>query len=178
MATIKELGQGAQKLSHPFKMADGNAAAGVAAVDARIDQGRQIIDMNDAAVTLVLGESATGEVRIVNSLLYVDPNSTGATEDLTMPAAANWRGPICITNTGGETIVVKDSAGIVVGTITPRAMGIVTSNGTNVFLAFAPRGEGGVQRSAGTITSAQVLALNATPQTIVPAPGAGFVSNC
>lgn len=175
MATIRELGQGAQKLSHPFKMADGNAAAGVAAVDARIEQGRQIIDMNDAAVTLVLGEAAAGQVRMVNSLLYVDPNSTGANEDLTMPAAADWRGPVSIVNTGGETIVVKNAAGIVAGTITPRAMGIVTSDGTNIYMVFAPRGEGGLQRSAGTITSAQVLALNGTPQTIVAAPGAGFV---
>lgn len=174
MATIRELGQGAQKLSHPFKMADGNAAAGVAAVDARIEQGRQIIDMNDAAVTLVLGEAATGQVRMVNSLLYVDPNSTGATEDLTMPAAADWRGPVSIVNTGGETIVVKNAAGIVAGTITPRAMGIVTSDGTNIYMVFAPRGEAAVQRATGTIGAAATRSLNSAPATLVAAPGAGF----
>ena len=30
------------------------------------------------------------------------------------------------------------------------------------------------QRLKGTVTSAELLALNATPQTLVPAPGAGF----
>lgn len=135
MATIRELGQGAQKLSHPLKMADGNAAAGVAAVDARIEHGAQTIDMADAAVELTLGEAASGQVRLVSNFVSVDPNSSGASENLKLPAASAFRGPYTIynSNLAGKDIAIIDQADAAVFTLRGGQTVNIRSNGTSIF---------------------------------------------
>jgi len=73
-------------------------------------QGTQTIDMADASVTLV--RAGTGGTLLTASVLLVDPNSSGADEDLLLPPEADCTGLVLdIYNTGGEGIVVKDDSG-------------------------------------------------------------------
>lgn len=78
----------------------------------------QQIDMADAAVQLVLGTAGAGEVKLTGQVLAIDPNSGGASEDLTLPTATTLAGlMVWIKNIGSQSIVVKYS-GSTIATIT------------------------------------------------------------
>ena len=74
----------------------------------------QVIDMNDAQVTLVVDTpenipAASGEVVLKSNTLLVDPNSSGTSEDLLLPAEADAPNvELFVLNTGGESIAVKE----------------------------------------------------------------------
>jgi hypothetical protein len=91
----------------------------------------QAIDMADAAVALVYGTAGAGEVKITGQALFVDPNSGGASEVLTLPPEATSVGVVLdIFNTGGESIAVEDDAAGAVLTIPTGKAGRVACNGT------------------------------------------------
>lgn len=70
------------------------------------------VDMADGTWSLVLGAAGASETKLTGNIVFCDPNSTGAGEDLRLPPVAGSAGlPIDIINTGGENIVVKDSTG-------------------------------------------------------------------
>lgn len=62
------------------------------------------INMNDAAVVLTTATFS-------GNVLLVDPESTGAGEDLTLPSPTTYRGFYLGMNVGGENVVVKDHNG-------------------------------------------------------------------
>lgn len=91
----------------------------------------QVIDMADAAVTLVWGAAAgAGEVLVTSNMLIVDPNSGGAGEDLGLSESLPSGLMLFIQNTGGENIVVKSSGGSTLGTIATGKAGAVVTNGS------------------------------------------------
>lgn len=96
-----------------------------AATITELKLGVQTIDMADAAVALTAA-TLTGNV------LFVDPNSAGAAEDLKLPPEADCAGTVLIiVNTGGEHITVKDDAGTTtLVIIEDTETGIAVCNGT------------------------------------------------
>jgi hypothetical protein len=92
----------------------------------------QTIDMASTQVTLVLEDpEETGELKLVGQLLFVDANSNG-TEDLVLPAEDESTGLwLIIVNTGGESIVVKNSADdATVVTVATTEISMVACDGT------------------------------------------------
>lgn len=85
----------------------------------------QVIDMADDAVEIVYGITAgAGQVAVTTSRLLVDPNSGGASEDLTIDTTAAGL-VLVIKNTGGEDIVVKSNGGSTYGTIAAGGIGVL-----------------------------------------------------
>lgn len=97
----------------------------------------QTIDMADATHTLVVNTTATtGQTRITGGVLYVDPNSAGAGENLVFPAEADIADLfLVIRNTGDERIYIQNDTPALVGTIGPQSTGLVTCDGTNLRVA-------------------------------------------
>jgi hypothetical protein len=94
--------------------------------------GLQTIDMADAAHALVYGTAGAAQTKLVSNLLVVDPNSGGASEDLTLPPEATSTGVmLVILNSGGEGIVVKEDGGATVITLDTAQHGIVVCDGTS-----------------------------------------------
>lgn len=93
--------------------------------------GIQTIDMADAAHALVYGTAGAAQTQVTGNYLVVDPNSGGASEDLTLPPEATSTGiMLVILNSGGEGIVVKDDAGGTVITLDTAQHGLVICDGT------------------------------------------------
>lgn len=91
----------------------------------------QTIDMADAAVALVYGTAGVGEVKLTGQVLFVDPNSGGASEVLTLPPEATSVGVVLdIFNSGGEGIAVEDDAAGAVVTIPTGKAARVACDGT------------------------------------------------
>lgn len=85
----------------------------------------QSIDMADGAVELVYGITAgAGQVAVTSSRLNVDPNSGGASEDLTIDTTALGL-ILAIANVGGESIVIKSNGGSTLGTIAAGGTALV-----------------------------------------------------
>lgn len=105
------------------------ATTGAATVGTLLTTGVTTVAMGDAAHALVLGTAGAGETQLVGNVVVVDPESSGASETLTIPAAATCAGMILvILNSGGEGVVV-DSSGTIITLDTAQA-GIVASDGT------------------------------------------------
>ena len=91
-----------------------------------------VVAMADGAITLVYATAGAGEVKVTSNILFVDPDSTGASEILTLPPVATSVGvQLTIINTGGEGIVVKDVAAATIITLDTVQHGIVVCDGTN-----------------------------------------------
>lgn len=92
----------------------------------------QVLDMNDATVQLTMDNSTLAGTLLTSNVLRVDPNSSGAGEDLELPAEADAAGVVLwIYNTGGENIVVKDDSGVTtVDTIATTEFGFFFCDGT------------------------------------------------
>ena len=92
----------------------------------------QAIDMSDAAHTLIVtGTAASAQTLAASNVLVVDPNSSGSTEDLTLPAEGSSSGLFfLILNSGGEGIVVKENGGSTIITLDTAQHGIVFCDGT------------------------------------------------
>lgn len=89
----------------------------------------QTIAMGDAALTLTMDVGGTNQ--IMSNVLFVDPESAGASEILTLPAEADCVGLVLfIANTGGEGIVINDDAAGTVATLLTAEHAIVYCNGT------------------------------------------------
>ena len=89
------------------------------------------IDMADAAHALVYGTAGAGQTKLLGNLVVCDPNSGGASEDLTLPPEATSVGvQLTIVNSGGEGIVVKDDGGGTVITLDTAQHGLVFCDGT------------------------------------------------
>lgn len=89
------------------------------------------VDMADAAHALVLGTAGAAETQLTGNMAFVDPNSGGASEILTLPAEANCAGLwIMIANTGGEGIVINDDAAATVATLATAEHALVMCDGT------------------------------------------------
>lgn len=89
------------------------------------------VDMADVTHTLVLGTAGANETKLLGNIVFVDPNSTGASEQLPGPPEANMQGvTLYIANTGGEDILFRDNANAVtIVTISPNETAIVFCNG-------------------------------------------------
>lgn len=90
------------------------------------------IAMADAAHTLlVTGTAAGGQTVITSNVLIVDPQSSGSTEDLNLPAEASCTGLLLIIlNSGGEGIVIKDDGGATKLTLDTAQSGLLYCDGT------------------------------------------------
>tara|TARA_R110002012_G_scaffold277647_1_gene465155 strand:- start:66 stop:536 length:471 start_codon:yes stop_codon:yes gene_type:complete len=90
------------------------------------------IAMGDAAHTLlVTGTAAGGQTVITSNVLIVDPQSSGSTEDLNLPAEASCTGLLLIIlNSGGEGIVIKDDGGATKLTLDTAQSGLLYCDGT------------------------------------------------
>jgi hypothetical protein len=88
--------------------------------------------MNDATVQLTVDPGTTAGTILTSNIMMVDPNSSGAGEDLELPPEADVPGVVLwIYNTGGENIVVKDDAGAVtIDTIATTEFGFFFCDGT------------------------------------------------
>tara|TARA_R100001443_G_scaffold14286_9_gene24218 strand:- start:2428 stop:3273 length:846 start_codon:yes stop_codon:yes gene_type:complete len=169
MSTLAETAYGAHKLTQDFLISDG-----VAETPSRFGLGKQTINMADAAVTLIMGgNTGSGESRLVGNILYVDAQSTGIGESLKLPPEADWRGPLYIYNVGGETVFLQDDAAASLMNILPGSSAVALCDGTTIKLQAVGAAEEVIQQSVGQLSAAQVLALNATPITLVNAPGSG-----
>lgn len=90
-----------------------------------------VVDMADAAHTLVLGTAGAAQTKLTSNIVLVDPNSGGASENFQLPAAASCAGlELTIINTGGEGIVVQGEAAATVITLDTAQHGKVVSSGT------------------------------------------------
>lgn len=92
----------------------------------------QVLDMADATVQLTVDTGTTAGTLLTSNIMRVDPNSSGAGEDLELPPEADVPGVILwIFNTGGENIVVKDdSGGTTIDTIATTEFGFFFCDGT------------------------------------------------
>ena len=92
----------------------------------------QVLDMNDATVQLTMDNSTLAGTLLTSNIMRVDPNSSGAGEDLELPAEADAAGVVLwIYNTGGENIVVKDDSGVTtIDTIATTEFGFFFCDGT------------------------------------------------
>lgn len=90
------------------------------------------VDMADAAHALVLGTAGAAETKLDGNIVFCDPNSAGASEDLTLPPEATSDGLVLyIYNTGGEGIVIKDDAAATVATLATTEHAICACDGTS-----------------------------------------------
>jgi hypothetical protein len=95
------------------------------------------VAMADAAHTLVLGTAGANQTKLVGNLIFADPESGGASENLQLPAAASLSGVVLhIVNTGGEGVVVLGEAAATVITLDTLQHGWVASNGTGWYGAM------------------------------------------
>lgn len=93
--------------------------------------GAQVIDMADAAVTLTRVPGTPTGTTLSGNVLFVDPNSMQASENLLLPHEADMSGALLIIkNTGGENIALQNDAGGAVGTIEDAEAAIVHCDGT------------------------------------------------
>ncbi len=92
----------------------------------------QVLDMADATVQLTLDTGALAGTLLTSNIMRVDPNSSGAGEDLELPPEAAAAGLVLwIYNTGGENIVVKDDSGVTtIDTIATTEFGFFFCDGT------------------------------------------------
>jgi hypothetical protein len=92
----------------------------------------QVLDMNDATVQLTVDPGTTAGTILTSNIMRVDPNSSGAGEDLELPPEADVPGLVLwIYNTGGENIVVKDdSGGSTIDTVATTEFGFFYCDGT------------------------------------------------
>ena len=92
----------------------------------------QVLDMNDATVQLTVDNSTTAGTLLTSNVMRIDPNSSGAGEDLELPPEADVAGVVLwIYNTGGENIVVKDDSGVTtIETIATTEFGFFFCDGT------------------------------------------------
>ena len=92
----------------------------------------EAIAMADAAHTLlVTGTASSAQTKVTSNVLVVDPNSSGSTEDLTLPAEGSSTGLFfLILNSGGEGIVVKENGGSTIITLDTAQHGLVYCGGT------------------------------------------------
>ena len=94
-------------------------------------QSVQTIDMADGAMALVQAAAGAGETLLAGNVLFVDPNSGQATEDLTLTAEATSVGLVLhVFNTGGEGIVIKDDGGSTIVTLDTAQHATLACNGT------------------------------------------------
>lgn len=92
----------------------------------------QAIAMSDAAHTLLTkGTATSGQTVITSNVLIVDPESSGSTEDLNLPAESLCTGLLLIVlNSGGEGIVIKDDGGATKLTLDTAQSGLIFCDGT------------------------------------------------
>jgi hypothetical protein len=84
-----------------------------------------VLDMADAQVALTRAD-------MTGNWMLVDPNSTGAGENLLLPPEADMADVVLfIVNTGGENIVLQDDAAGAIGTIATTKAAIVHCDGTD-----------------------------------------------
>lgn len=114
-----------------------SASVGEIAFDGHFDDGGiwtsgvTTIDMADATHTLVLGTAAANQTQITGNVLFVDPSSGGASENLDLPAVAACKGMVLfIFNTGGEGIVVRGPGPVTVITLDTAQHGMVACDGS------------------------------------------------
>ena len=92
----------------------------------------EAIDMADATHTLLVkGTAASAQTKITSNVLIVDPNSSGSTENLDLPAEALCTGLLLIVlNSGGEGIVIRDDAAATKLTLDTAQAGLLYCDGT------------------------------------------------
>lgn len=92
----------------------------------------EAIAMADAAHTLIVtGTAAAAQTKVTSNVLIVDPQSSGSTENLDLPAEASSTGLFfLILNSGGEGIVVRNDGGGTIITIDTNQHGLVYCDGT------------------------------------------------
>ena len=92
----------------------------------------QVLDMSDATVQLTVDTASVAGTLLTSNVMRVDPNSSGAGEDLELPPEADVPGVVLwIYNTGGENIVVKDDSGVTtIDTIATTEFGFFFCDGT------------------------------------------------
>lgn len=122
--------------------AAGGGGSGVAGAPGKVDivagtlhmANAQTLDMADAEVALTLVPGTPVGTTVSSNILFVDPNSTGGTEDLLLPPEADGNGLVLfIVNTAGgaEEIVVKeDGDSTTIATIGQNEVGYVACDGT------------------------------------------------
>ena len=94
-------------------------------------KGEGIAMGDDAHTLLVSGTAAANQTVITSNVLIVDPESSGATEDLNLPAEASCTGLLLIIlNSGGEGIVIKDDGGATKLTLDTAQSGLLYCDGT------------------------------------------------
>jgi len=104
---------------------EGVASGGLTAM------GVTTVAMNDATHTLTLDAAGAAETQLTGNLVFADPESGGANENLVLPAEADSSGlMLVILNTGGEGIVVQDDTPAAVITLDTAQCGIVACDGT------------------------------------------------
>ncbi len=86
-----------------------------------------VVAMGDAAHTLVVGTAGANQTKIVNNIVVADAESTGLSEDLAFPAAADFVGMLFVANSGGKDIVLTSAGSQVLGA---GEMAIFSSDGT------------------------------------------------
>lgn len=92
----------------------------------------QVIDMSDAAVVLTLVPGTPSGTTLTSNVLFVDPNSMQATENLDLPPEADCNGLVLfVLNTGGEGIVVRSDGGGTIITLDTAQSGLVACDGTS-----------------------------------------------
>lgn len=120
MSQIPEL-MGGRALSHdiPLEAGKGLKVKGQTALVTALSGATSLLALKSEAVAmadathtlLVTGTAASAQTKITSNVLLVDPDSSGSTEILLLPAEALCTGLVLIVlNTGGEGIVIKEDA--------------------------------------------------------------------
>lgn len=156
----------------------------------------QTIDMADAALTLTRSVGNPAGTLLLGNLLYVDPQSSGTSENLLLPPEANCEGLVIhIFNTSGvagEEIAVQNDAGGALVTVAPDRGSVFFCDGTTWFGSTFIMGNVGASDIAEfgvtepkmardmlkytdtQLSAAQVNALAAANITVVAAPAANL----
>jgi len=92
----------------------------------------QTVAMGDAALSLVMTEGHANQV--LSNVLFVDPESGGTEEILTLPPEADCKGLVLfIANTGGEGITINDDSATTIADLLTNEHAVLMCDGTSWF---------------------------------------------
>lgn len=112
--------------------ADAHSITGTLALNGLVTNAIQTITVADNTTIIASGSPGANQALLSQNLIAAN-NTSGVSKNLTLPAASEWSGKILfIANVSANDVVVKDSGGTTLATLTAGLAVMVVSNGTGV----------------------------------------------
>lgn len=118
-------------------------------------------------------KTADYSIAVTDDIVLFNPTTTFLTATLPTPNGANRE--VRVANVGTNVLVVAVAAGTLIGPalLYPNQIAVYQPDGTSLWLCTTPPPASGLVNV--TLSSANILAMSATPVSLIPAPGAGRI---